>query len=60
MSKTTGDDDDLNNEERISGRQEVYTQRDRDLLARLISEHDVHHVLFAAKRDAGTNAAKAK
>ena len=47
-------------EERMRVRQEIYTQRDRDLLARLIHEHDVRHVLFAAQRDAGTNAAKTK
>ena len=41
-------------------RQEVYTQRDRDLLSRLIHEHDNRNVLFAAQRDAGTNAAKSK
>ncbi len=42
------------------GRQEPYLERDKKLLAKIISEIDKNRTLFTAKRDAGTRQANSE
>jgi len=44
----------------LDDRQEIYTKKDRHLLAKLIHELDPEKLLFSAKRDAGVSEKKRK
>lgn len=50
--------EDGGNEGQDDRRQEPYSSRDKDLLARIINELDTEKVLHSAQKDAGTNSAK--